>query len=352
MRKLIPFFCILINLQTIAQCFSGNFTYSVNGLYSSDLNVTNGDTVLIAPTATVTGNINVTNSVLVNRGNITNTKIHLKGNWLAFNGRLENCGNITSDSILIDTIGDIHNFGIIDVNYTYIGYRGNFDNWVIHRTEYLEMYKSWYYFNIGHLFVNRKLNMSNSRIRNEFMIHCKNQFLIDSFSNLFNGCTIYVDSLFKNEGNITCTSLTSPKASKIIILEQSINNGGIYNMDICDATSITSGGFDISTGTLTNVTYCQAAISCPDYTLIGITEENLEAENISLYPNPANTEFSISGLNEIGNHSLKIRNLLGQELLFTTETQKIGVPNLQSGIYFAEVYEKAKLIKSLKFIKN
>lgn len=343
---------LFISLKVFPQCFSGKFTYTVNGLYSSDLNVNNGDTVLIAPTATITGNINLANSLLVNRGNITNAKIHLKGNWLAFNGRLENCGNITTDSLLIDTIGDIHNFGIIDVNYTYIGYNGNIDNWVIHRTNYLEMYKSWYYFNIGHLFVNRKLNMYYSRIRNEFMIHCKNQFLVDSFSNLFNGCTIYVDSLFKNDGNITCTSLTSPKASKIIIQEQSVNHGGVYNMDICDLTTTTSGGFDINTGTYTNVTFCQAVISCPDYTLIGINEETIELKNASLYPNPTNSEFSISGLNEIGNHSIRIRNLLGQELLLTEETQKIDVGHLNPGIYFAEVYENGKLLKSLKLIKN
>lgn len=351
MKSILLFFLVL-SLQISAQCVPGKFTYTINGLYSSDLNLTNGDTVLIATTATVTGNINLINSRIVNCGNILNSKIHLKGNWLGFNGKLENYGDIKTDSILVDTIGDIHNRGIIDVNYTNIGLDGNIDNYVIYRTNDLEMNRSWFYYNNGHLFVYNKMNLTDTRVRNDFMIHCKNEFLIDSLSLIYNGCTIYTDSLFTNKGIIMGITIAGGKVPKLFIQEKSENYGLVKDIDVCDVTTITSGGFDISTGTLTNVTFCQAAVSCPDYTMIGINEEISETENIALYPNPANTEFSISGLNDIGNHSLRIRNLLGQELFFTEETQKIDVNQLNSGIYFAEVYEKGKFLKSLKFIKN
>lgn len=307
---------------------------------------------MIDSTATLLGNLYVVNSRVANCGNITNAKIHLKGNWLGFNGKLENFGTITSDSIIVDTIGDIHNYNIIDANYTYIGLDGNIDNWVIHRTDYLEMYKSWYYFNIGHLFVNRKLNVIDSRIRNEYMIRCKNQFILDSLSRLFNGCTIYVDSLFINKGSITSTSLTSPKFSKIIIVGQSINSGVVYNMDICDLSSLYAGGFDVNSGTLNNITLCQTPISCPDYTTIGIEEKSFENSTIYAFPNPSNSHISIKGIENHEEYILSFKNIIGEIKLTTYNIQNIDISSLSSGAYFIEIVKKDRTIKTLKFIKS
>lgn len=351
MKFVIPAFLFFINLHSTAQCTSGKHTFTINGLYSSNLNVTNGDTVFIAPTATVTGNINLINSRIINCGNILNSKIYLKGNLSDVNGKFENYGNVVNDTIILDSISDLHNYSLFRTKFISMGFKSNIDNWDNLWSTNIIANQNYNIFNIGHFFVTNNLVLAKSKIMNYFMIHVKNTFFIDSVSTISNLCTIYVDSLFKNKGYIN-GGPNGPNVPKIIIYEKSENYNVVSSIDICDLTSLTSGGFDINTGTLTNVTYCQAAISCPDYTMIGIDEENSEIKNIVLYPNPANIEFSISGLNEIGNYSLRIRNLLGQELLLTEETQKIDVSHLYSGIYFAEVYENGRLLKSLKLIKN
>lgn len=351
-RRILLLLWLIYSLDSKSQCASGKYTYTLSGNIATDIYVTNGDTVLIDSTANLIGNLYVINSRVVNCGNITNSKIKLKGNWLGFNGKLENFGNIKSDSILVDTIGDIHNYHIIDAMYTYIGVDGNIDNWVLHKTDYLEMNKSWYYFNIGHLFINRKLNVTDTRIRNEYMIRCKNQFLLDSSSRLFNGCTIYVDSLFHNKGYVTVTSLSSPKYSKIIIQEQSINSGSIYYMDICDLTSFNSGSFDLNTGTLNSITLCQVPISCPDYTTIRIEENDLENQRIYVFPNPANSQINIKGLDNHEEYTLNIKNILGEIVFTTYNTQNIEISSLSNGTYFIEVVKKGLIIKAIKFIKS
>jgi hypothetical protein len=349
--KRILLFLLVITSQVSAQCVPGKFTYTINGLYTSDLNVTNGDTVLIATTATVTGNINLVNSRIVNCGSIINSRLYIKGNWDNVNGKLENYGNVINDSLIMDSISDLHNYSLFRTKYISMNYRSNIDNWDNLWTNNVTSNQNYNIFNIGHFFVANNLILTNSKVMNYYMIHVKNTLFVDSVSTLINLCSIYVDSLFKNKGYIA-GGLNGPNVPKIIIYEKSENYNVVNSIDICDLTTLTSGGFDTNTGTLTNVTYCQAAISCPDYTMIGIDEESLESNNLLLFPNPANSEFSINGLNQNGNYSLRIINIIGQEILSGTETQNVSISNLNTGIYFAEIYKEKKLLKNLKFIKN
>ncbi|NOY51633.1 MAG: T9SS type A sorting domain-containing protein [Chlorobi bacterium] len=80
--------------------------------------------------------------------------------------------------------------------------------------------------------------------------------------------------------------------------------------------------------------------------------DQLNEENITLYPNPVEGEFKLSGIHEIV--ELKIVGLLGEEVYsnkgFNGET--IDTKSFKQGIYFVQILFRGGKTQTIKFIKN
>jgi len=85
---------------------------------------------------------------------------------------------------------------------------------------------------------------------------------------------------------------------------------------------------------------------------VGVTETELL--NFRIYPNPASNELIIDGLN-FNKMKFEIYNLIGQKInngiLEKTNSQKIDISNLQSGVYLLKISNEEK-VKTYKFIKK
>jgi len=92
------------------------------------------------------------------------------------------------------------------------------------------------------------------------------------------------------------------------------------------------------------------------YNLASLTNvADIEKQNlaISIYPNPAHTILNIRLDNEASLASITITDVLGKIILSeSTETNTINIENLQAGIYFLTVKNKANQVANVKFIKD
>ena len=74
---------------------------------------------------------------------------------------------------------------------------------------------------------------------------------------------------------------------------------------------------------------------------VNVKENDVNAEELTIFPNPANESINISFLKNIyDNHNIKLFNTLGICLIdkFTSgTTNKIDISNLTSGIYIIEI---------------
>lgn len=61
--------------------------------------------------------------------------------------------------------------------------------------------------------------------------------------------------------------------------------------------------------------------------------KNVESDNFSIYPNPANQQFTINGNEHIS--SIKVFDITGKQVFYLTENinKQIDISNLQPGIY-------------------
>ncbi len=82
-----------------------------------------------------------------------------------------------------------------------------------------------------------------------------------------------------------------------------------------------------------------------------LTYNTDEAENIKIFPSPADNALNISSKKEI--EKIKVYNMLGSVLMEEKgNVSSINTSNLGSGIYFISILTKTGYEKSLKFIKN
>lgn len=80
-----------------------------------------------------------------------------------------------------------------------------------------------------------------------------------------------------------------------------------------------------------------------------VKEDTQEAQQFTLYPNPARDIIQVSGDTQ-GKHSFKVYNSSGQNIITTTE-RTINLKGLPSGEYFLGIYDaKNSLIENKKFI--
>ena len=116
--------------------------------------------------------------------------------------------------------------------------------------------------------------------------------------------------------------------------------------------------YNYATQSVTSVSFQYYFCLDPDYInglITGEEESGLAgSEDISLYPNPSNGRFKISGIatseNIISIHSLSGTCVYRAALNILQS--EINVSQLPAGIYFYRVYAETKILKSGKLIKN
>jgi hypothetical protein len=171
-----------------------------------------------------------------------------------------------------------------------------------------------------------------------------------------NSVTSIQDSAFRN-----CTGLTSLSIGNSVTR---IDNYAFYSctgltsVDVSWSTPLVIG--NVFPGvTLSGVTLNVSAPGVPgDYAAAPVwqsfgtitlgTNSYQSNSNIKVYPNPANSYVTISGLVDTVNYS--VYNVLGAEIRTgsTTSDQKIDIQNLSKGTYFIKLENK----NTIKFIKD
>jgi hypothetical protein len=98
------------------------------------------------------------------------------------------------------------------------------------------------------------------------------------------------------------------------------------------------------------------AATCPGFfeTMMGVHEEEAATFNLSFSPNPFKEQLSIDSDTQLDNAKIKIYNALGQlvreENNLNGQKVSINRGNMQSGMYFIELYQQNKLVKTAKVI--
>lgn len=139
-------------------------------------------------------------------------------------------------------------------------------------------------------------------------------------------CTAQTNTLYASatggSGNYTYTwapsdYLDNPQASTPVFTPEFL---GEYTY-----TVTVSDGSETATATLTfTVTECE-----------GVDEIN--AENVSVYPNPASTTINIEGIDNFTNLNVMILNLQGQMVREADNSLEINASDIESGIYFIKI---------------
>lgn len=95
---------------------------------------------------------------------------------------------------------------------------------------------------------------------------------------------------------------------------------------------------------------------CLSFIPLGVEESDTVSDNISVSPNPFVSELSIESAIAFDNVSLKLYNTVGQLVreINNISGQRITLnrENLNSGLYFIQLFEKGKLIKASKVLVN
>jgi hypothetical protein len=112
-------------------------------------------------------------------------------------------------------------------------------------------------------------------------------------------------------------------------------------LDICDNTSVSH--FDANTGNIEPpVTNCTTGCS------VGIEEDILSENEISIYPNPASTILNIEAN---VNYSMLLVDVMGNIIVDQKADTQLDVSHLKTGVYFIQ-FSGDKFSKILKFVKR
>ena len=82
----------------------------------------------------------------------------------------------------------------------------------------------------------------------------------------------------------------------------------------------------------------ETASASVSFVVLDDTDVNeISAEKVMVFPNPASSVISISGLNDASNLEVMIVNLQGQVVMTVVNTLEINVKDIESGIYFLNI---------------
>lgn len=93
----------------------------------------------------------------------------------------------------------------------------------------------------------------------------------------------------------------------------------------------------------------ETATASVTFTVLDNTNVNeIVAENVTIFPNPASSVISINGLNDFANLEVKIVNIQGQIVKTVVNSLEINVKDIESGIYFLNIdCEGTQVIKRI-----
>jgi hypothetical protein len=344
-------FLLLFGFFANSQCNPAIANLTITGLYTSDLNPTAGSVIYITSNATVTGNIYLNNASVYNCGTILSPLIKMKQSLSNNQYVFENNNMIRSDSVLLDSLGHIHNLDTMICNVLQLRNNSSYDqNYILEskriviegtskfntesstKVDYFEMKDngSWYYSHYGNISA-RKL------------------FKVGANTSVFGMVFICADSAFVNNGQINSSSLQTWSPS-IKINGISENNGSISNIDFCDLTTMNGGLPDINTGTLTNVTNCASQQQFCDYTYTSFIDPSKEILNFNIFPNPTKGIFKIKTTSIVDN--ISIYNSDGAKIIFSeVVNNEIDISSLNNGIYVC-IIQLGGARKSFKILKE
>lgn len=349
----------LVVLVTLAyyvrsQCPPTTVTTTITGLYTVTINPPPSSTIYIAPTATVTGDINLVNSSLYNCGYILSKKITMRQSVSNTQYILENNNIINSDTICLDSLGHLHNNDTLLTKQLWLQFNSEIDN-------------NYYLFANNLKAESGSVINSQSKIQTDYFelkdnntqfydlygtTAVKKLFRVSANTIVYGSLLICVDSCMINAGLINSIAPTS-WTSTIKVSGISTNSGTIQTVDFCDLSSVNGGMPDNNSGALVGMTYCLSQLNYCDYIFSGLNEENPVGQLIHLYPNPvSNTLFISSEINEFENSELEISNCLGQTVLKLPFKNEISVSDLSSGSYFLKIITLDRRQFYSKFIKQ
>ena len=74
------------------------------------------------------------------------------------------------------------------------------------------------------------------------------------------------------------------------------------------------------------------------FTVIDNTDvKEIESANVSVYPNPASSVFTVNGLKGYSNLNVKVMNIQGQVVMDVVNSLEINVSDIESGVYFVKI---------------
>lgn len=348
------FFLILMSFNDLnAQCPPTNSTATITGLYSADLNPTSGSIIYVAPSGTITGNINLNNSSLYNCGTILSKKITMRQSSINNQFILENNNIIKCDSVSLDSLGHIHNNDTLLCELLKLSNNSNADNS--------------YFIDANSILVESESNLNsqsaikvnyfdmkdnNSSFYNSYStISARKLFRIGSGTVMSGIIFICADSCFINNGTINNQAMQTWTPT-IRVNNLSANTGTIYGIDFCDLSTTNGGMPDVNTGTLMNVTFCTAQQNYCDYSFTSIQESGIKTKAILIFPNPASDLLYVStDLNDFENAEMEIINSLGQVVLRSQFKTEINVSDLAKGCYILKISNSEQQFHS-KFVKD
>ena len=95
------------------------------------------------------------------------------------------------------------------------------------------------------------------------------------------------------------------------------------------------------------------AITTGDSTVTLSTQDNVLAQGISVYPNPANSEININQTdNSIDIKNVSLVNILGQTVYSSASTKAINVSGFAKGLYILKIEAKQGGISTTKVVVN
>jgi hypothetical protein len=393
----------IFSIKVTAQCSS--CTTTISGADASSHTVLSGQTLCIAPTGSVSGNITVSaGGTLCNQGTVNSSMVWVAGGTynnygtqttdlmtVSNSGAFYNHGNVTIDSLLITGLGSsfnnmaaaaltgvrmstvvnavVYNFGTITENFmadsvgTFTnggnitvafdfgtGYSSSFTNTTtgtlnVNR-DLGNAYGSTTFTNNGNLTVGRDFYNSNSAsFTNNQYWNIGRDFYNSLAGVVTTNCMAIVGRDWYNSADVF--GAANPSCGGFNIAGMSLNSGTIGNssthIDLCDAGHPV-GGMDGNSGTIAvTTTYCTCANACA---LVGIQEIAATDNAIVVYPNPANSVLKVE-LNK--ESSIEIYSITGKliEKFYDKKSYSIDISNYASGMYFI----KAKN-SFTKFIKE
>jgi len=352
---------IAAGFQLQAQC--GSCSTTISNASSANQLVSNGQTLCISPTGTVSGLITVlAGGKLCNQGLINSTNV-----WVA-GGTLINSGTININNITVSSAGsftneatlDADSFLVISTNARYVN-NGTQINKAFATADHAvsvnngTLTSNVLYDSIGDLTNNGNIlindgfangwgssciNNGNISITNDFangynsgFINNKNMSVSRDFFN-GNGSTYTTKCMVtigRNWSNTATVLGPGSSCGGFNIAGSSSNSGSIGNassfIDLCDAGH-PAGGIDANIGNIASTTtYCSCTNNC---VTVGLQELLSSVSSLMVYPNPASSRLMVRYTDTREETvSVMVKDMMGRTVLSQTKASFAGNNELE-----------------------